>query len=148
MGSEELTPEQKFKGALIFKYLKTGKIPKRKGLFKALFYLAGESKNFRGIMMTSSSTTQKRPLVDRTVQIKIKNTLNHDSLWKIFEKYLLNFETKISKSTIDIDFLTVYYSSESIQWALIDEELRINHKDNINEQSGFPKIINFKYEKK
>jgi hypothetical protein len=144
----ELTPEQKLKGALIFKYLRTGKIPKRKGLFKALFYLAGEYRNFKGIMMTSSSTTQKRPLIDRTVQIKIKNTLNHDSVFRIFEKYLLNFQTKISRSTVDIDFLTVYYSSESIQWALIDEELRTNHKENINEESGLPKIINFKYEKK
>jgi hypothetical protein len=69
MDSQDLTPEEKFKGALIFKYLKTGKIPKRKGLFRVLFYLAGEHQNFKGIMMTSSSTTQKRPSVDRTVQI-------------------------------------------------------------------------------
>lgn len=144
----ELTAEEKFKGALIFKYLKTGKIPKRKGLFKALFYLAGEYQNFKGIIMTSSSTTKKRPLIDRTVQIKVKNNLNQNSLNNIFKKYLLNFEIKKSRHTVDVNFLTVYYSSESVQWALIDEELRTNHKENINEQSGFPKIINFKYEKK
>ena len=72
MGSEnELTPEQKLKGALIFKYLQTGKIPQRKGLFKTLFYLAGESKSFGSILMTSSSTTLKRPLIDRTIEIKV-----------------------------------------------------------------------------
>jgi hypothetical protein len=144
----ELTAEEKFKGALIFKYLKTGKIPKRKGLFKALFYLAGEYQNFKGIIMTSSSTTKKRPLIDRTVQIKVKNNLNQNSLNNIFKKYLFIFEIKKSRHTVDVNFLTVYYSSESVQWALIDEELRTNHKENINEQSGFPKIINFKYEKK
>jgi hypothetical protein len=148
MDSQDLTPEEKFKGALIFKYLKTGKIPQRKGLFRVLFYLAGEHQNFRGIMMTSSSTTQKRPSVDRTVQIKVKNTLNLEKLFQTFDKYLIDFETKKSRHTVYIDFLTVYYSSQSIQWALIDEELRVHHKDNINEQSGFPKVINFNYEKK
>ena len=148
MGSQELTPEEKFKGILIFKYLKTGKITPRKGLLKVLFYLAGEYQNFKGVMMTSSSVTQKRPSIDRTAQIKVKNTLNFQKLFKVFDKYLINFETKKSSSTIYIDFLTVYYSSESVQWALIDEELRVNHKENINEQSGFPKVINFNYEKK
>lgn len=148
MGSQELTPEEKFKGILIFKYLKTGKITPRKGLLKVLFYLAGEHQNFRGIMMTSSSVTQKRPSIDRTAQIKVKNTLNSKKLFEIFDKFLINFETKKSRYTEYMDFLTVYYSSESIQWALIDEELRVNHKDNINEQSGFPKVINFNYEKK
>lgn len=144
----DLTPEEKFKGILIFKYLKTGKIQPRKGLFKALFYLAGEYQNFKGILMTSSSVTQKRPSINRTVQIKVKNTLNLQKLFQTIDKYLLNFEFKKSRHTEHIDFLTIYYSSESIQWALIDEELRVNHKENINEQSGFPKIINFKYEKK
>jgi hypothetical protein len=148
MGSQELTPEEKFKGILIFKYLKTGKIAPRKGLFRVLFYLAGEHRNFKGILMTSSSVTQKRPSVDRTVQVKVKNTLNFQKLSEVFDKYLLNFETKKSKHTDYVDFLTIYYSSEFVQWALIDEELRINHKENINEQSGFPKVINFNYEKK
>lgn len=148
MPSHELTPEEKFKGALIFKYLKTGKIPTRKGLFKALFYLAGEYQNFKGILMTSSSVTQKRPSIDRTAQIKVKTILNYERLYAIFDKYLLDFETKESRHTEYINFLTVYYSSKEIQWALIDEELRINHKENITEQSGFPKIINFNYEKK
>ena len=148
MGSQELTPEEKFKGILIFKYLKTGKITPRKGLLKVLFYLAGEYQGFRGVMMTSSSTTQKRPSIDRTAQIKVKNTLNLKKLFEIFDKFLINFETKKSRYTENMDFLTVYYSSQSVQWALIDEELRVNHKENINEQSGFPKVINFNYEKK
>jgi hypothetical protein len=148
MGSQELTPEEKFKGILIFKYLKTGKITPRKGLLKVLFYLAGEYQSFRGVMMTSSSTTQKRPSIDRTAQIKVKNTLNLKKLFEIFDKFLINFETKKSRYTEHMDFLTVYYSSQSVQWALIDEELRVNHKENINEQSGFPKVINFNYEKK
>lgn len=147
MGSQELTPEEKFKGILIFKYLKTGKITPRKGLLKVLFYLAGEYKNFKGVMMTSSSVTQKRPSIDRTAQIKVKNTVNLEKLFEVFDKFLVNFETKKSRYTEYMDFLTVYYSSQSIQWALIDEELRVNHKENINEQSGFPKVINFNYEK-
>ena len=147
MASEnELTPEQKLKGALIFKYLQTGKVPQRKGLFRTLFYLAGESASFGAILMTSSSTTLKRPLIDRTIEIKLINS--HEQLPKtisnledIFKKFLINFEISIREFS---NYLTIYYSSANIQWALIDEELRQNHKDNITEQSGFPKIKNYK----
>jgi hypothetical protein len=147
MGSEnELTPEQKLKGALIFKYLQTGKIPQRKGLFKTLFYLAGESKSFGSILMTSSSTTLKRPLIDRTIEIKVIINFPEQlpkiisNLEDIFKKFLINFEINVREFS---NYLTIYYSSANIQWALIDEELRQNHKDNITEQSGFPKIKNY-----
>jgi hypothetical protein len=148
MEEQELTPELKLKGTLIFKYLQTGKIPKRKGLFRNLFYLAGESSNFKKIMMTSSSVTLKRPSIDRTVQISIYSTANKVKIENIFKKYLINFDVKYFEYTPHILHLTVYYSSENIQWALIDEELRTNHKNNIEEKNGFPKIINFKYEQK
>ena len=143
MGPEELTPEQKLKGALIFKYLKTGKIPKRKGLFRTLFFLAGEQKNFKGIIMTSSSVTLKRPLIDRTIQIKIDSNANIKSIENIFNIYLLNYEFKIESFNSHINFLTVYYCSKHIDWAMIDEELRTNYKQNIQEIDGLPKIINY-----
>lgn len=143
MGSEELTPEQKLKGALIFKYLKTGKIPKRKGLFRTLFFLAGEQKNFKGIMMTSSSVTLKRPLIDRTIQIKIHSNTNIKNIENIFNTYLLNCEFKIEPFNSHINFLTVYYCSKDINWGMIDEELRTNYKQNIQEIDGLPKIINY-----
>ena len=143
---QELTPEQKLKGILLFKFLKTGSIPKRKGLFRALFYLAGEHYAYKQITMTSSSVTLKRPSINRTIQLKISTKLNIEKIYEIFKKYLVEFESKLEEKNSTISYLTIYYSSEHIQWALIDEELRINHKDNINEESGFPKIIN--YEKK
>lgn len=146
MGSQELTPEEKLKSALIFKYLKTGKMPQRKGLFRILFFLAGEHKNFKGIIMTSSSVTLKRPAIDRTIQIKVKTGIDLNKIKFIFNKYLIDFDLKINQYILSIDFMTVYYSSKNVQWALLDEELRINHKDNIKEIDGLPKIIN--YEKK
>jgi hypothetical protein len=149
MGPEELTPEQKLKGSLIFKYLKTGKIPKRKGLFRTLFYLAKESRNFKKVMMTSSSVTLKRPSIDRTVQISILKNTNIANLENIFKKYLVNFDIKYHKYNLNIMHLTVYYSSNDVQWALIDEELRTNHSNNISKTDGFPKIINhIRYEQK
>lgn len=148
MEQSELTPEQKLKGVLIFKYLQTGKIPKRKGLFKNLFYLAGESRNFKKILMTSSSVTLKRPSIDRTVQISMFASANIENLKNIFKKYLLNFDIKYFAYTANVTHLTVYYSADEIQWALIDEELRTNHKDNIRETDGFPKIINYLYGQK
>jgi hypothetical protein len=144
--NDELTPEQKLKGALIFKYLKTGKIPKRKGLFKILFFLAEENKNFKGIMMTSSSVTLKRPLFDRTIQIKINCKTNIENLKNVFSKYIGNFDFKIEPFNSHISFITIYYCSKDINWAMIDEELRTNYKQNIEEVDGLPKIIN--YEKK
>ena len=146
MGSQELTPEEKLKSNLIFKYLKTGKIPKRKGLFRILFFLAEEHKNFKGITMTSSSVTIKRPNIDRTIQIKVKDKLDLDKIKSIFNEYLINFDYKIEAHIVGVNLMTIYYSSKDIKWALIDEELRINHKDNIKEVEGFPRIIS--YEKK
>ena len=148
MGNEELSAEDKLKGILIFKYLQTGKIPKRKGLFRILFYLAKEHRNFKGIIMTSSSVTKKRPLLDRTIQIKVTPELNFQSIFNIFKLYLDNFEIKKEEFTRGISLLTVYYSSDLIKWALIDEELRQNHSLNIKERSGFPAICNFNYEQK
>jgi hypothetical protein len=143
-----LTPEQKLKGALIFKYLKTGKIPKRKGLFRTLFYLAKESRNFKKVMMTSSSVTLKRPSIDRTVQISFLKKTNIANLENVFKKYLVNFDIKYHEYNLNIMHLTVYYSSNDVQWALIDEELRTNHSNNIWKTDGFPKIINYLYEQK
>jgi hypothetical protein len=142
----ELTPEEKLKGALIFRYLQTGKLPKRKNLFRILFYLAQESYNFSGINMTSSSVTLKRPSFDRTVEIKVKVKANVDNLKDILNKYLVNYELKFLSDGRPYGFLTIYYSSQNIQWALIDEELRVNHANNIKEMLGFPRIINY-YEK-
>ena len=148
MGPEELTPELKLKGALIFKYLQTGKIPKRKGLFRTLFYFAKESRNFKKILMTSSSVTLKRPSIDRTVQISMLAKADIDNLKDIFKKYLINFDIKYYQYNSNVTHLTVYYSSNDVQWALIDEELRTNHKENIWKTEGFPKIINHLYEQK
>jgi len=136
--------EQKLKGAMIFKYLKTGKMPKRKGLFRILFYLAGQHKHFVGINMTSSSITNKRPNVDRTIEIKIlPSKLNEDLLNKALKKYLVEYELKFH-----LFYATIYYSSSQIQWSLIDEELRTNHSENIIEKDGFPRIKDYQYEKK
>jgi len=143
MGPEELTPEQKFKGALIFKYLKTGKIPKRKGLFRTLFFLAGEQKNFKGIIMTSSSVTLKRPTIDRTIQIKIHCNTDLKNIENVFNTYIPNYEFKIEPFNAHIKYITVYYCSKNINWAMIDEELRANYKQNIKEVDGLPKIINY-----
>ena len=145
---DELTPEQKLKGTLIFKYLKTGKIPKRKGLFRTLFYLAKESRNFKRIKMTSSSVTLKRPTIDRTIQICALTDLNLENLKDIFKKYLINFDLNYSVLNNNIAHLTIYYSSNDVQWALIDEELRTNHSENIWKKDDFPKIINHLYEQK
>ena len=140
----DLTPDQKLKGAMIFKYLKTGKMPKRKGLFRILFYLAGQHKHFVGINMTSSSVTNKRPNVDRTIEIKIlPSKLNEDLLNKALKKYLVEYELKFH-----LFYATIYYSSSQIQWSLIDEELRTNHSENIIEKDGFPRIKDYQYEKK
>lgn len=148
MGPQELTPELKLKGHLIFKYLQTGKIPKRKGLFKTLFYLAKESRNFKKILMTSSSVTLKRPSIDRTVQISTAADLNLENLKDTFKKYLINFDIKPSLYNNHVYHLTIYYSSNDVQWALIDEELRTNHSENIWKIEGFPKIINHLHEQK
>ena len=65
---------------------------------------------------------------------------------KKVNEYLINFDYKIEAHIVGVNLMTVYYSSKDIKWALIDEELRTNHKDNIKEVEGFPKIIS--YEKK
>jgi hypothetical protein len=98
--------------------------------------------------MTSSSVTLKRPGINRTIEIAVKPNLNLDDLLKIFTKYLVNYSHCIYEYNSQITYITVYYSFEDIQWALIDNELKINHAENIKMVDGLPKIINYKYAKK
>lgn len=143
--------DEKYKINSIFKYIKTGKLPRRKNLFKTLFYLCGCYANFHGVYGTSSSTTLKRQNKNRVVKIKvskldeveqkIQNILNEYLIdWQMDKQYCL-----LSNTTETI--ITIYYKYENIKWALLDKRLKENHSENIEILDGIPKIINFKCKK-
>ena len=148
----EIDSEKLAKANLIFKYLKTGKMPKRSNLFKTLFYLSGEIDNYWRITASSSSETLQRPNKNRTVEIRVKDNLNFLNLKKTLSKFIENYEI-CDERTVDhfcgfysdgSRYVTIYYNSNNVKWNLIDEELRKNHSNNICEDSGFIKIINYK----
>jgi hypothetical protein len=140
--------QEKYKINSIFKYIKTGKFPKRKGLFKTIFYLAGRSECFLGILGTSSSLTKLRPDKNRYALLKIENFRTIlPQIQPFFEKYIKNFtfeERNDSPYYLKVNYVDIYYNHESINWALIDEELKKNHANNITIKDGIPKIINYK----
>ena len=138
----------KFKINSIFKYIKTGKLPKRKGLFKTIFYLAGHYESFFGISGTSSSVTKLRPNKNRYALLRIENFEKIlPEINPFFEKYINNFsfeKSSDSPSCAKVSLIDIYYKFEDIKWFLIDEELKKNHADNITIKDGIPKIINYR----
>ena len=139
--------DEKYKINSIFKYIKTGKLPRRKNLFKTLFYLSGCYANFHGVYGTSSSTTLKRQNKNRVVKIKVsKLDQVEQKIQNILNEYLIDWEMEKQLGHMGA-IITIYYKYENIKWALLDKQLKENHSENIEILDGVPKIINFKCKK-
>jgi hypothetical protein len=128
-----------------FHLIKTGKEPKRKNLFKNLFYLAGFGDKYLLIMSTGQKSIDSN--LYQFCKIKIKETLDESvadfmvtSIIDICNKYLNLVSFNFNKSYIWT--LDIAYSD--VQWENIDLELLSNHSDNIDIINYFPSVINFK----
>jgi hypothetical protein len=128
-----------------FYLIKTGKEPKRKNLFKNLFYLAGFGDRYMLIMSTGQKSINSN--LYQFCKIKVKETTDESvadfmlsSISEICNKYLNLVSFNFNKSYIWT--LDIAYSD--VQWENIDLELLSNHSDNIDIINYFPSIINFK----
>jgi len=128
-----------------FHLIKNGKEPKRKNLFKNLFYLAGFGDRYLQIISTGQKSIDSE--LYQFCKIRIKETVNQDvedfvisSIIDICGKYLNLVSFNFNKSYICA--LEIAYSD--VQWEQIDLELLANHSDNIDIVNYFPSIINFK----
>jgi hypothetical protein len=125
--------------------IKTGKEPKRKNLFKNLFYLAGFGDKYMLIMSTGQKSIDSK--LYQFCKIKIKETLDESvrdfmitSIIDICNKYLNLVSFNFNKSYI----WTLEIAYCNVQWENIDLELLSNHSDNIEIINYFPSVINFK----
>jgi len=128
-----------------FHLIKNGKEPRRKNLFKNLFYLAGFGDRYLLIMSTGHKSINSN--VYQFCKIKIKETIDQNvadfmvsSISEICDKYLNLVSFDFNKSyvwTLDIAY-------SDVQWENIDLELLSNHSDNIDMVNYFPSVINFK----
>jgi hypothetical protein len=128
-----------------FHLIKTGKEPKRKNLFKNLFYLAGFGDKYMLIMSTGQKSIDSQ--LYQFCRIKIKETLDENvadfmisSIIDVCYKYLNVVSFNFNKSYI----WTLEIAYSDVQWEQIDLELLANHSDNIDIVNYFPSIINFK----
>lgn len=128
-----------------FHLIKTGKEPKRKNLFKNLFYLAGFGDKYLLVMSTGQKSVDSK--LYQFCKIKIKETLDQNvtdfmisSILEVCDKYLNLVSFNFNKSYVWS--LEIAYSD--VQWESIDLELLSNHSDNIDMINYFPSIINFK----
>ena len=128
-----------------FYLIKTGKEPKRKNLFKNLFYLAGFGDKY--VIMISTGQKSIDSKLYQFCKIKIKETLDEDvanfmitSIIDVCNKYLNLVSFNFNKSYI----WTLEIAYSNVQWEAIDLELLSNHSDNVDIVNYFPSIINFK----
>jgi len=128
-----------------FYLIKNGKEPKRKNLFKNLFYLAGFGDRYMLIMSTGQKSIDSK--LYQFCRIKIKETLDENvadfmisSIIDVCYKYLNVASFNFNKSYI----WTLEIAYSDAQWEKIDLELLANHSDNIDIVNYFPSIINFK----
>jgi len=128
-----------------FHLIKTGKDPKRKNLFKNLFYLAGFGDRYMLIMSTGQKSIDSQ--LYQFCKIKIKETLDENiayfmisSIIDICYNYLNVVSFNFNKSYV----WTLEIAYSDVQWERIDLELLANHSDNIDIVNYFPSIINFK----
>jgi hypothetical protein len=128
-----------------FHLIKTGKEPKRKNLFKNLFYLAGFGDRYLQIISTGQKGIDSE--LYQFCKIRIKETMNQDvtdfmtsSIIDVCGKYLNLAFFNFNKSYI----WTLEIAYSDVQWEQIDLELLANHSDNIDIVNYFPSVINFK----
>ena len=128
-----------------FQLIKTGKEPKRKNLFKNLFYLAGFGDKYLQIISTGQKGIDSQ--LYQFCKIKIKETVDNgvadfmiSSIIEICDKYLNLASFNFNKSYI----WTLEIAYSNVQWEKIDLELLANHSDNIDIVNYFPSVINFK----
>jgi hypothetical protein len=128
-----------------FHLIKTGKEPKRKNLFKNLFYLAGFGDRYVIVMSTGQKSIDSQ--LYQFCKIKIKETSDQNvvdfmlsSISEVCDKYLKLISFNFNKSYI----WTLEIAYSDVQWEAIDLELLSNHSDNIDIINYFPSVINFK----
>jgi len=128
-----------------FHLIKTGKEPKRKNLFKNLFYLAGFGDKYLQILSTGQKGIDSQ--LYQFCKIKIRETMDENvtdfmirSIIDVCDKYLNIASFNFNKSYV----WTLEIAYSDVQWEQIDLELLSNHSDNIDIVNYFPSVINFK----
>jgi len=156
MQTNELFPkseadiEKEYKQRIFLTTLKEGKTPKRKCLFKNVFYLSGL---FRYLKMISSVTVPEHSTYDRRYEIALNNgifsavnTVTEDERFiNTLKRYLSNdFRLEVTPYHTVCGRFFIYFRYNKVRWDLIDHDLQTNHSDNIlKKPNGFVYVKNY-----
>lgn len=142
--------EKEYKQRIFLTTLKEGKTPKRKCLFKNVFYL---SALFRYLKMISSVTVPDNSTYDRRYEIALDNnilyavnTVTEDETFiNNLKRYLSNdFRLEITPYHTVCGRFFIYFRYNKVRWDLIDHDLQEKHSDNIlKKPNGFVYVKNY-----
>jgi hypothetical protein len=128
--------QKEYKQKIFLKTLKEGRTPKRKCLFKNIFYL---SHVYRALRRIDSVTVTNDPKYNRKYVLSLdglfpkkrKDLLNDERLINSFKRYLINYRIGTDLCFTYQETLSIYFNYNEVRWDLIDHDLITYHPDNI-----------------
>jgi len=141
--------EKEYKQRIFLTTLKEGKCPKRKCLFKNIFYMSGIYRHYK---MVNSVTVSDNHSYDRKYEICVNNhltpvkTVTENPIFiNNLKRYLSdNFRVEVTPYFNVVNCFFIYFNYNKIRWDLIDYDLQQNHSDNIlKKPNGFIYVKNY-----
>ena len=141
--------EKEYKQRIFLTTLKEGKCPKRKCLFKNIFYLSGIYRHYK---MVESVGVQHDHIYDRKYQIAVNNCLTpvktvteNQTFINNLKRYLSdNFRVEVTHYFTVLNCFYIHFNYNKIRWDLIDYDLEQSHSDNIlKKPNGFIYVKNY-----
>ena len=147
---EEL--EKKYKKIATLQLIKTGKLKKRKGIMRSIFYLLGLGPNYIGVSLSGSGNAGYQRVARCNLKFS-KNSFFEGEF--LIDNYIISSLKKIfgdcvvDISTYDAVFdsyhyqkaITVQYKTNNNAWLIIDYLLNKYHSDNIIVQDNITYIV-------
>jgi hypothetical protein len=142
--------EKEYKQKIFLTTLKEGKSPKRKCLFKNVFYLSGlfrYLKMIQSVSVPDDSQYDRRYVIalDKYILYAVHSVTEDESFINSLKRYLSNdFKLEVSHYHSVSGRFFIYFKYNKVRWDLIDYDLQQNHSDNIlKKPNGFIYVKNY-----
>ena len=142
--------EKEYKQKIFLTTLKEGKTPKRKCLFKNVFYLSNLFKYLRliqSVIVPDNSPYNRRYEVGLITGMlySVSTVTENEAFINSLKRYLSNdFKLETSHFHSVRNCFFIYLKYEKVRWDLIDYDLQQNHPNNIlKKPNGFVYVKNY-----
>ena len=145
--------EKEYKQKIFLTTLKEGKTPKRKCLFKNVFYLSNLFKYLRliqSVIVPDNSPYNRRYEIGLITGItgmlySVPIVTEDENFINSLKRYLSNdFKLEFSHFHSVRNCFFIYFKYEKVRWDLIDYDLQQNHPNNIlKKPNGFVYVKNY-----